>query len=95
MRLDFLEELALRTASPLTYSPTIVSEKATLLKWTIRTARSPVSAKQAMKHPTLSCLRVWYRCREPGGGVSTCWSKSSGSWQNVFRLAKPPADTLF
>ncbi|KAI0755753.1 hypothetical protein C8Q74DRAFT_1441953 [Fomes fomentarius] len=91
-KLDFLEDFALRTASSITRAPyKIASEQKTLLKWTNTSSR----ATGIHEHPTLTFLRVWYRCLEPNGGITTCWSKTSGSWRNISRNSANPPDTIF
>ncbi|KAI0755730.1 hypothetical protein C8Q74DRAFT_1222097 [Fomes fomentarius] len=91
-KLDFLEDFALRTASSITRAPyKIASEQKTLLKWTNTSSR----AAGIHEHPTLTFLRVWYRCLEPNGGITTCWSKTSGSWRNISRDTANPPDTVF
>ncbi|KAI1788733.1 hypothetical protein LXA43DRAFT_894149 [Ganoderma leucocontextum] len=96
LRLQWLEELAIRTASSVIRSSRDVdSEGKTLMRWVARSSRAAKRPIRAIEHPTLTSLRLWYRVREPAGGILTYWSKSSGSWKNILRAAPPPPDTFF
>ncbi|KAI1789834.1 hypothetical protein LXA43DRAFT_1095917 [Ganoderma leucocontextum] len=93
LKLAYLEEFALRTAAAFVHLPANVSaEKSTLLKWTSGTQRQ---AKHRPRHPTLNHIRVWYRCRDPGNGVITHWSRYTGAWQNTLLMHDPHENTLF
>lgn len=90
-KLKALEDFALRTASPFTYCPSsVASEKTILMRWvTINTKHSP------LEHPTLSCLRLWYRSLDANNGIITLWSKYSGTWENIHRTVGPPVGAMF
>ncbi|KAI0688943.1 hypothetical protein C8Q76DRAFT_635134, partial [Earliella scabrosa] len=95
-RLEHLEDLALRTASTFVRVPSsVANEKRTVVKWTTKTSRPSRSTVRKDPHPTLTSVRVWYRCEEPGGGILTNWSKYSGSWRNIARMSDPQPDELF
>ncbi|KAI1782176.1 hypothetical protein LXA43DRAFT_906548 [Ganoderma leucocontextum] len=92
-KLTYLEELALRTAASVVRNAANVNcEKATLLRWISGTQRQ---AKHRPRHPTLSHIRVWYRCRDVGNSVITHWSRYTGTWENTLLLRDPLPTTLF
>ncbi|PIL35039.1 hypothetical protein GSI_02826 [Ganoderma sinense ZZ0214-1] len=93
LKLEYLEELALRTAAEVVRRPAIISsEKAALLQWISGTQRQ---AKHRPQHPTLTSIRVWYRCRDANHGVITNWSRYTGTWENTLLLRNPLPTTLF
>ena len=92
-RLEVLEEFALRTAATFVRIPAhLSSEKTTLLKWTAGTKRQATCCSH---HPTLSYIRVWYRCQDAGNGVITHWSRFAGTWENILRMCDPHEGTPF
>ncbi|PIL28473.1 hypothetical protein GSI_08511 [Ganoderma sinense ZZ0214-1] len=96
LQLQWLEELAIRTASSITWSSKGVDrEGKTLMRWVARSPRAAKRNARAIEHPALTSLRLWYRTREPAGGILTYWSKSSGVWKNILRATPPPQDTFF
>ncbi|KAI0735940.1 hypothetical protein C8Q76DRAFT_792425 [Earliella scabrosa] len=95
-RLDCLKDFALRTASELTSPPmSVAKELLTVKKWSTKITRPSRSVVCKHAHPTLTYLRLWYRCEEAGGGIMTSWSKTSGTWRNTSRISNPPPDTPF
>ncbi|KAI0716869.1 hypothetical protein C8Q76DRAFT_795109 [Earliella scabrosa] len=95
-KLDRLTDLALRTAAPLTgLRPSAVNELRVVKKWSTKTTRPSRSVVRTHEHPTLKYVRMWYRCEEPGGGILSSWSKTSGTWRSLNRKRNPPLDEPF
>ncbi|KAI1783121.1 hypothetical protein LXA43DRAFT_904204 [Ganoderma leucocontextum] len=95
-RLPRLEELLLRTASPLIRGSRIgdseAEERRTLMCWVLgnRSGRG-----RSRPHPTLLHIGVWYRASDPVRGVVSHWSKPTGTWERSTHLMRPPADYDF
>ncbi|KAI1782405.1 hypothetical protein LXA43DRAFT_905897, partial [Ganoderma leucocontextum] len=94
-RLERLEDFALRTSSALIRSPTVGNEQKKFVRWATRVSRASSTTVGRHAHPTLTSLRIWYRICEPGGGILSYWSKSSGEWRNIARRTDPTFDIPF
>ncbi|RPD67642.1 hypothetical protein L226DRAFT_527732 [Lentinus tigrinus ALCF2SS1-7] len=65
LRLDALEDLALRTAAAFIHYPTAAAERQIVLRWVAKRLNVPSSDRLACAHPTLSFIRIWYRSGDP------------------------------
>ncbi|KAI1785654.1 hypothetical protein LXA43DRAFT_976077 [Ganoderma leucocontextum] len=97
-KLPGLEELMLRTASPLVPGSdddgNEFDEYRALMCW-VTGVRSTGRCDRPQPHPALYHIGVWYRADDPNRNVVTHWSHRLGMWERTVMLRNRPMDYDF